>query len=107
MSHYTPTTNEVRTGFAVDEFGYWFEDDQGAEFDRWLTAHDAEVTAQAVTAERQVIAGWLNLHRDLPDKWWDDERVADLCGDESCLWWELSHNLAQAIRNGEHVKGQA
>jgi len=60
--------------------------------------------AQAAAIEREAIAAWVNLHRDLPDKWWDDERVAGLCGDEACLWWELSHNLAQAIRNGEHVK---
>jgi len=93
MSHYTPTTNEVRTGFAVDEFGYWFEDGQGAEFDRWLTAHDAEVTAQAVAAERQAIAG-LVTRRSGHYAFHPEGPVASMA----------LHELAQAIRNGEHLR---
>jgi len=100
MSHYTPTTNEVRTAFAVDEFGYWFEDGQGAEFDRWMTAHDAEVTAKAVAIEREATSAFL-------------ERVANdathpMIG-EGGEWHRVVSDtelraIAQSIRNGEHVK---
>ncbi len=50
MSDYTPTTEEVRNGDMGRE--WWAEENQpaGAEFDRWLALHDAEVAAASVEA---------------------------------------------------------
>ena len=54
MSDYTPTTEEVRDGYGA---AYWYESDRDEVrkregFDRWLTQHDAEITAQA---EKRII----------------------------------------------------
>lgn len=53
MSEYTPTTKDVREVwiYAQDITHDEGEDFHGAEFDRWLAAHDAEVQAQAVAEE--------------------------------------------------------
>ena len=53
---YTPTTDEIRngwieTGWAPD--GTLCDKRDGAEFDRWLAAHDAEVRAQALREREQ------------------------------------------------------
>ena len=45
MSDYTPTTKEVRDYYVRDPEMLAPEID--AEFNRWLTQHDAEITAQA------------------------------------------------------------
>lgn len=47
MSQYTPTTKKVRLGYAVSAIWPSATDpERAAEFDRWLAAHDAEVSAQ-------------------------------------------------------------
>ncbi|MGI0521800.1 hypothetical protein ABY45_14590 [Microbacterium maritypicum] len=53
MSEYTPTTKDVREVwiYAQDITHDEGEDFHGAEFDRWLAAHDAEVRASVVTEE--------------------------------------------------------
>lgn len=57
MSDYTPTTDEVRTRYAVslfhtehgpDEHVHDSVSDGDAEFDRWLADRDREVAAQAL-----------------------------------------------------------
>ena len=50
MSKYAPTTGEVRRRYAYARSGKPGHKNQGAvaEFDRWLAAHDAEVTAKAL-----------------------------------------------------------
>ena len=51
MSDYTPTTKEVREDYALgrnEVVGAGWYDQHRAEFDRWLAAHDAEVTAKAL-----------------------------------------------------------
>lgn len=60
MTDYTPTTDEIRngwieTGWAPD--GTLCDKRDGAEFDRWLAAHDAEVAAQALAPIREALAG--------------------------------------------------
>ena len=45
MTDYTPTTEQVRNGW-IDNGTH--EERDGAEFHRWLTAHDAEVSAKAL-----------------------------------------------------------
>lgn len=61
MSDYTPMTDEVREGFALDRSGYLSGSEGAAEFDRWLAARDAEVRAderekcaEAIFNEEQV-----------------------------------------------------
>lgn len=53
MSEYTPTTKDVREVwiYAQDITHDEGEDFHGAEFDRWLAAHDAEVRAGVVAEE--------------------------------------------------------
>lgn len=46
---WTPTTDEVREGFATDDMRYHSGYADG--FDRWLEAHDAEIRAEAREAE--------------------------------------------------------
>lgn len=46
MSDYTPTTDEIRTGYAA--IGDAIIPEHEEEFDRWLAAHDAEVLEAAV-----------------------------------------------------------
>ena len=67
MSDYTPTTEDVRNGFANNEFiksghnvAYLMEfaGEYQAQFDRWLAQHDAEVAR----AERERIVGLLKAH---------------------------------------------
>lgn len=51
MSDYTPTTEEVREDYAIgrnEVIGAGWYSLHRAEFDRWLAAHDAEVTAKAL-----------------------------------------------------------
>ena len=60
MTDYTPTTDEIRngwieTGWAPD--GTLCDKRDGAEFDRWLAAHDAEVAAKALAPIRAALAG--------------------------------------------------
>ncbi|GAA3730313.1 hypothetical protein GCM10022239_03630 [Leifsonia bigeumensis] len=45
-TEYTPTTAQVRDGYAMNEFGE-VSDRYAAEFDRWLAAHDREVAEKA------------------------------------------------------------
>ena len=45
MTDYTPTTEQVRNGW-IDNGTH--EERDGAEFDRWLAAHDAQVAAKAL-----------------------------------------------------------
>ena len=60
MSEYTPSTEEVRNGFANNQFlksgrdvAHLMEcaDIHWAEFDRWLAEHDAEVVARTLAAQ--------------------------------------------------------
>lgn len=72
---YTPTTEEVRSSFASNqfvqrgefEFELLAEDEAGAEFDRWLAAHDAEVAAKAWDEGHD--AGWNSRHDDAIRGW--------------------------------------
>lgn len=54
MSEYTPDTEDVRDYYGRDIDG-WPEAKRGAEFDRWLAAHDREVAAKAL---RNWITEW-------------------------------------------------
>lgn len=46
---YTPTTEQVRGGFASSPMAHEPRETAEAEFDRWLTRHDQEVAATALT----------------------------------------------------------
>ncbi len=46
MSDPMPTANEIRDGYAMNEFGE-VNDHWAADFDRWIFAHDAEVARKA------------------------------------------------------------
>ena len=81
MSDYTPTTEEVRSRFAR----IMRSDGTPAQsvtrqtgFDRWLAAHDREVTAKAfreAASEVHTEARWqLEQGRD-PDRWLMVERI--------------------------------
>lgn len=48
MSEYTPTTEEVRGGYAYDGWLHKPVQVRLNGFDRWLEAHDREVKAQAL-----------------------------------------------------------
>jgi len=53
-TEYTPTTSEVRALYVTGTPGHRVSVETGsAEFDRWLAAHDAEVVAAGVDAERE------------------------------------------------------
>lgn len=41
----TPTTEQVRAHYVFDQTDHW-NPARGKAFDRWLTAHDAEVTTE-------------------------------------------------------------
>ncbi|WP_136053450.1 hypothetical protein [Microbacterium sp. K5D] len=75
MSDYTPTTEQIRAvfmgGAANEEQG----ERRGNSFDRWLTAHDAEVRAGVVAEE----PGWACCRHCMRD---DGTRVADCTGEE-------------------------
>lgn len=43
MSDYTPTTAEIRKGYIGEPADHFMDPLVGAEFDRWLAAHDREV----------------------------------------------------------------
>lgn len=81
MSDYTPTTDDVRMGWAdlraetVQE-GLLAE----AEFDRWLAQHDAEIQAQAL---RDAEDNWQG------GEWADAPRRAD--------------RIQERLANGKHV----
>lgn len=51
---YIPLTAEIRTGYALDEFGkvsqYW-----GNVFNRWLAAHDAEIRADQIEKDAKTV----------------------------------------------------
>lgn len=66
MSEYTPTTKDVREVwiYAQDITHDEGEDFHGAEFDRWLAAHDAEVQAGVVAEEPEWEYG-VKLHKPL------------------------------------------
>lgn len=68
MSEYTPTTKDVREVwiYAQDITHDEGEDFHGAEFDRWLAAHDAEVQAQVVAEEPE----WGIAHVATPGSVW-------------------------------------
>ena len=51
MSDYTPTTAQIRTGYASVAYTDEGVDLRLVEFDRWLAAHDAEVRAGVVAEE--------------------------------------------------------
>lgn len=68
MSEYTPTTKDVRevwiyAHIITHDEG---EDFHGAEFDRWLAAHDAEVRAGVVAEEPEGF--YVIPNRDAPDQ---------------------------------------
>ena len=60
------------------------------EFDRWLAAHDREVAAKTL----REYADSLNLHGVVPD----DDDLAYLCGDDECLWWDMTYAEQERIR---------
>lgn len=68
MSEYTPTTKDVREVwiYAQDITHDEGEDFHGAEFDRWLAAHDAEVRARALV---QGFSEGVNFIDDQPGPW--------------------------------------
>jgi len=53
MPEYTPTTEQVRAGYeplhatGPNTYDLMSEEEAGAEFDRWLAAHDAQVLRAA------------------------------------------------------------
>lgn len=53
MSDYTPTTEQVREEYIDGRYDPGFSDrlyeEGGAEFDRWLEAHDREVEERVLT----------------------------------------------------------
>lgn len=53
-NEYTPTTEEVRDGFATEQLAAWRDGRLLAEFDRWLAAHDAGVRATALEEAAQI-----------------------------------------------------
>lgn len=53
MSDYTPTTDEIRNGW-IDNGTH--EERDGADFDRWLAARDAQVKAKALAPIRAALA---------------------------------------------------
>lgn len=67
---YTPTTEAVKDAYwearaGHDDEGH-LDDRYGEEFVRWLTAHDAEIAANARNQERQAIverlAHWADMN---------------------------------------------
>lgn len=48
MSDHTPTTAQIRTGYASVAYTHEGVDLRLVVFDRWLAAHDAEVRAEAL-----------------------------------------------------------
>ena len=51
MTDQTPTTAQIRTGYASVAYTHEGADLRLVEFDRWLAAHDAEVRAGVVAEE--------------------------------------------------------
>ena len=71
----TRTTKEVRDGYAYDGYSGDVDPYYGLRFDRWLTAHDAEIRTAALE-EAAVIADSFGMvsKRNLEPYWegWDD-----------------------------------
>ena len=67
MTDYTPTTEEVRNGWVEVQNAWWpgcpdnWDDLKAAEFDRWLSKHDAQIVADVMDAERREQKQWFNL----------------------------------------------
>lgn len=53
-SGYTPTDGEMRIYFAQDDRGYRDEQDLRT-FDSWLAAHDAEVRADQIRKDAEIV----------------------------------------------------
>lgn len=89
-------------GMTKCECGQWFRANECCQ-----PCRDID---HAVALERERIAAWLNLHCQVPDEWEPqleaalDKAGVDLCGDDDCLFWDMTYALAQAIRNGEHCR---
>lgn len=67
MSGYPPTTDEVRATY-IGEPKHWLDEQIGAEFDRWLAAHDAVKRAEweAEQGETEWEYGATNAFDDKP-----------------------------------------
>lgn len=89
---FIPTTQQVREAYktAHVEVGASYDP---AEFDRWLAKRDGEVAAKVLEA----FAENLNLHTNIPDEW-DTELIFPLCGDDECLFWDMTYDLAETLR---------
>jgi len=81
MSHYTPTTRDMRRRYITNSYETNPSEVLEAEFDRWLTSERH--------LEREAIVGWL-------------EKQATGTGSGS--WWSAFYYAAEEIRNGEHTK---
>ena len=88
MSKRTPSIAII-----VEAYGEWGDSDRevAKRIERANVAIDHDVD-QAVAIERNMTATWL-------DKLGDDEMWADIA--------TRYHLAAEAVRNGEHVKGEA
>jgi len=58
MKKFTPTTDDVRLRYTEYPYVAQIEDEpgDGAEFDRWISAHDAEVIAKGRAEQREADA---------------------------------------------------
>lgn len=65
---FTPSTAQVRSHYVFNQSDQW-DAERGVQFDHWLAAHDADLTAR-VTAE--IMADWDRGEKQLGD------HIADL-----------------------------
>ena len=91
MSDYTPTAEEVRLTYAAlqttrEHFRRKSNEVAYAEFDRWLTAHDAEVLEKAV---QRIIENCIREHNvascevEYEGHRWNDDEICNEC--ETCV----------------------
>jgi hypothetical protein len=66
---WAPTTDSVRAVYAQynDDYLELIDPDHGAEFDRWLAKHDAEVRADQIEKDAKVV--------EAGGRYWDAELV--------------------------------
>lgn len=86
MSEFVPTTEYVRDAYqhSVMVSGPEMREALGAEFDRWLAAHDREVAARAVRQAAE-------------DRFYDGDRDRTLHG------YYVLHDYSDRIERGEDV----
>lgn len=86
MSEFVPTTEYVRDAYqhSVMVSGPEMREALGAEFDRWIAAHDREVAARAVRQAAE-------------DRFYDGDRDRTLHG------YYVLHDYSDRIERGEDV----